>query len=116
MIHHRHFKSFTKRALLSAAIVAGVTLAGTVGMHFIEGMEWLDAFYFTSMIATAQGSAVTPSTTGGKIFAALLSYISVGACVTALGFLFGPLFGKLWRVGAIKLEEEAEKASHRKKS
>lgn len=106
MIHHRHFRSQTRRMLISASLVLGMTLVGTLGMHQLEGMSWLDSFYFTSMIATAQGSAITPQTDAGKFFAAILSYLSVGIVVAALGFLFGPLFGKLWHIGHLKYEEE----------
>jgi hypothetical protein len=69
-------------------------------------MSYLDAFYFVSMLATAQGAAYTPETAAGKIFAAVLAYVSVGIVVAALGVLFGPFFGRLWRVGAIRHDEE----------
>lgn len=107
-MHHRHYHSPFKRGLLSFGLVAFVMFFGTLGMHFIEKLPPLDAFYFMSMIATAQGSSYTPLTPGGKIFVSLISFISVGAVVAALGFLFGPFFGKLWRVGVMKLEHEVE--------
>ena len=81
-------------------------LIGTVGMRALEQMSWLDAFYFMSMIATAQGPTMVPLTAGGKVFAAFMSFVSVGSVVAALGFLFGPFFGKLWRIGVEHLEEE----------
>ena len=81
-------------------------ITGTLGMSYFEKMSYLDAFYFMSMIATAQGSAYTPATAAGKIFAALMSFISVGSAVAALGFLLGPFFGQVWHIGTAKLEEE----------
>jgi hypothetical protein len=36
----------------------------------------------------------------------VLAYVSVGIVVAALGVLFGPFFGRLWRVGAIRHDEE----------
>ena len=78
---------------------------GTLGMHFIEGMSYLNSFYFMSMIATAQGPMMTPATPAGKIFASLMAFISVGTVVAALGFLFGPFFGKLWHIGVEHLEK-----------
>ncbi len=66
----------------------------------------LDAFYFITMIATAQGPTVVPSTVAGKLFVALMAYISVGSVVAALGFFFGPFFGQLWHLGVKWLEEE----------
>ena len=81
---------------------------GTLGIHFIERFSFIDAFYFTSMIATGQGPTgpLCPVTPSGKLFTALLAFISVGSMITAFGFLFGPFFGKLWRIGVLKLEEE----------
>ena len=87
-------------------LIASVMLIGTLGVHWIEQMPFLDAFYFMSMIATAQGPATIPHTNEGKIFAAIMSFISIGTVVAALGFLFGPFFGKLWKVGVEHLEEE----------
>ncbi len=83
--------------------------AGTLGMHFFEGMAWMDAFYFMSMIATAQGSATTPVTDEGKIFAALMAFLSVGMVITAIGFLLGPLFGRLFKVGFEKYDDDLER-------
>ena len=93
--------------MYSFLLVALVMAAGTVGMHVIERMSYLDAFYFMSMIATAQGPTVTPATPAGKLFASFVAFISVGSVVAALGFLFGPFFGRLWKVGVERLEEEA---------
>ena len=81
-----------------------------MGLHIIEGFSFMDAFYFTSMIATGQGPApsVYPVTSLGKLFTCFIAFISVGSMVASLGFLFGPFFGKLWRIGVFKLEEELE--------
>ena len=79
---------------------------GTVGLHRLEGMAYLDAFYFMSMLATAQGPTMTPSTPAGKLFTALMAFVSVGSVVAALGFLFGPFFGQLWKVGVERFEHE----------
>ena len=87
--------------------VAAVVAVGTVGIHWLEGMPYLDAFYFVSMIATAQGTATVPSTAAGKLFIAFMAYLSVGSVVAALGFFFGPFFGQLWHLGVKWLEEEA---------
>ena len=103
---HHHYHSPWRRGLYSFLLVFSIMTVGTVGMHLIEGLSYLDAFYFMSMIATAQGPMLTPVTTAGKIFVSLMAFISVGTVVAALGFLFGPFFGKLWRIGHEHLEEE----------
>ena len=111
---HHHYRSPWKRGAFSCGLVASVMLIGTLGMHLIERMPYIDAFYFMSMIATAQGPVMTPSTTAGKLFASLMAFVSVGTVVAALGFLFGPFFGRLWRIGVERLEEEAESRERRK--
>ena len=80
-------------------LVATVMVVGTMGMHLIEGLTWLDAFYFMSMIATAQGPPMAPASPAGKLFASFMAFVSVGTVVAALGFLFGPFFGTLWKIG-----------------
>ena len=81
---------------------------GTVGMHLIEKMSFLNAFYFMSMIATAQGPTIEPATFLGKMFASFMAFLSVGVVVTSIGFLFGPFLGKLWRIGVEHMEVEHE--------
>ncbi len=100
-------KSFWIRAVYSFCLIAAVVLAGTVGMHFIEGWSYLDSFYFTSFIATGQGppANLEPSSTLGKVFSSVLAFVSVGTVVTALLFLFGPFLGRILRAGEEKLEE-----------
>ena len=104
--HVHHYRSAVKRGIFSFVIVAAVMAVGTAGMHRIESMPWLKAFYFMSMIATAQGPAVTPQTDAGLLFASVMAFVSVGTVVAALGFIFGPFFGLLWRIGIDKFEGE----------
>ncbi len=92
-------------------------VAGTVGMHLLEGFNYIDSFYFPCMIAPGQGPppSIAPATPLGKLFTSLLAFISVGVMVASLGFLFGPFLGKLWKIGIIKFEEEIEVLRLRKR-
>jgi uncharacterized oligopeptide transporter (OPT) family protein len=108
-------KSFWARASYSVALIAAVLALGTMSMHLIEGWGYLDAFYFTSFIATGQGPPpnIAPVTDLGKAFASFLAFVSVGTVITALLFLFGPFLGRLLKAGEEKLEElekDVEKA------
>ena len=87
-------------------MVFTIMFIGTFGVHYIEKMPVLDAFYFMSMIATGQGPYYIPTTVLGKLFVAAMSFISVGVAVAALGFLFGPFLGQLWHIGRLKVEED----------
>ncbi len=115
LVRH-HYHSVLNRGLYSLALVVFILGGGTVGMHVLEGFSYIDSFYFTSMIATGQGPPplVSPVTVSGKLFTSLLAFISVGAMVASLGFIFGPLLGKLWKVGIVKFEEEMESLHSRK--
>ena len=117
MAHSHHYRSPWRRGWYSFGLVAVVMFVGTLGMHLIEHLSYLDAFYFMSMIATAQGPMVTPVTAAGKLFTSVMAFVSVGSVVTALGFLFGPFFGRLWHVGVRRFEEEEKElfGKHEKK-
>jgi hypothetical protein len=97
-------RSISKRMLGSIALVASVMVVGMVGLHYLEGLSYLDAFYFMSMLATTQGPLRTPTTPAGKVFVAIIAFVSVGSIVTALASLFGPFWVGLWHT-ASSLEE-----------
>ena len=94
-----HYHSVWRRTFYSAILILSVLAVGTVGFHRIEHMKTIDAFYMTSMIATAQGPSAPPATVAGKLFASFLAIFSVGIVVAAIGFTFGPFLGQLWRIG-----------------
>ena len=102
-----HYRSHWQRGAYALLGVGSIVTIGTLGMHRLEGMSYLDAFYFVSMIATAQGPPEAPVTAAGKLFAAFMAYVSVWSGVAALGFFFGPFFGQLWHAGVSWLEDEA---------
>ena len=110
-MRHHHYRSVWKRSAYAGLLVVSVMIIGTLGMRLTERMSYLDAFYFTTMIATAQGPITIPVTAAGKLFAAFMAFISVGTVVASLGVLFGPFFGRLWKIGAERLEEEAHRKS-----
>ena len=120
-MHKHHYHSPKRRAFYSFMLLLGVVTLGTLGIHFLEDFSYMDSFFFTSMIATGQGPVgdLSPQTTAGKLFTSFLAFVSVGALLAALGFLFGPFLWKLWKVGIMKFEEEIhliEKHSKEKKT
>ena len=113
-----HYHSVWRRGLYCFLLAASLLLFGTLGMHWIEGFSYIDSFYFTSMIATGQGPApsISPVTSPGKLFTSFIAFVSMGAMVASLGFLFGPFLGKLWKVGIVKFEEELHVLHHGKEN
>lgn len=105
-MRRHHYHSPWKRALYSLALILGVLAVGTIGFHLIEHTPYVDAFYLSSMITTAQGPSKAPLTAAGKLFASFLAFLSMGTVVAAGGFLFGPFLGQLWRIGHDRWEKE----------
>jgi hypothetical protein len=80
-------------------------MVGMIGLHYLEGLSYLDSFYFMSMLATTQGPLRVPTTPAGKVFVAIMAFVSVGSVVAALASLFGPFWAKVWNA-ASSLEGE----------
>ena len=86
---------------------------GTLGMMILEGWDSVTSFYFMSLLATAEGPAQAPVTVGGKIFASVMAFFSIGAAISAVTFTFGPLFGSILREGFAYVEKEEDKVKAR---
>ena len=104
---------FKLRTIYSIVLVAVVLVVGTEVMHLLEGWSYVDSFYFVSLIATTQGPSEIPRTDSAKIFASLFAFVSVGAVLSALVFIFGPALGSLIKIGFEFVENEEEKIEHR---
>jgi len=88
-------------------------VVGTEGMVLLEGWTYVDAFYFMSLIATTQGPTKNPETDAGKIFASAIAFVAVGAVISSIAFLFGPLFGTLLKEGAVYIEKEERRVKEK---
>ncbi len=108
-IVHHPLSPFSKRAAYAVMVLAFVMAVGTLGMMLLEGWSVVDSFYFMALIATAEGPAATPATDAGKIFAAIMAFVSIGAAISAITFTFGPLFGSALKQGIYHIEREEEK-------
>jgi hypothetical protein len=81
-----------------------VVIVGTSGFRAIEGMGWVDAFYFESMLATGQGPPIQLTTDAGKIIASVMGFVSVGSVITSLVFTLVPIISQLWKEGLERIE------------
>jgi hypothetical protein len=104
---------FKKRAFFSIVVLAIVMAIGTIGMMVLEDWDPVTSFYFMSLLATAEGPAQAPVTVGGKIFASVMAFFSIGAAISAITFTFGPLFGSILKEGFAYVEKEEDKLSTR---
>ena len=68
-----------KKIIIAALLLAGIVIIGIVGYMSIEGFGLVDAFYMTIITLTTVGfGEVHPLRDEGKIFTAVLSFISLG--------------------------------------
>lgn len=84
------------RNFVAASLLIGVSLAvGMLGYHFIEGLEWIDAFADAAMILSGMGPLSTLKTSGGKLFAGFYALYSGLVLITATGIILAPLAHRL---------------------
>jgi hypothetical protein len=98
-----------RRVFYAVSGIAAVMVVGTIGFHQIEGMSWVNSFYFESMLATGQGPPIPLATDAGKIFASVMAFVSVGSVITALVVTLAPIVSQLWREGLERAERDAER-------
>jgi hypothetical protein len=96
-----------RRVVYALSLIASVMVVGIVGFHYIEGMNYVDALYFESMLATGQGPPLTLTTDNGKIFASIMAFVSVGSILTTIVYTLGPVLSSVWREGLERVEKEA---------
>ena len=84
------------RNFAAAALLIGVSLlAGMAGYHWLEGMEWIDAFANAAMILSGMGPLGPLQTWGGKLFAGLYALYSGLVLIVAAGIVFAPVVHRL---------------------
>ncbi len=106
-------RRFRRRALYSVLLIVVVLAVGTLGIHYLEGWAYIDSFYFTTMLVTAEGPPNVPATDAGKIFASFMAFVGVGSVVTALVFILGPALAAIWRKSIGEVEKEIRVAEHK---
>jgi hypothetical protein len=90
---------FVKRLLIafaSATLLIGLSMfAGMLGYHYLESMEWIDAFANAAMILSGMGPLGPLQTWGGKLFAGFYALYSGLALILATGILLAPVIHRM---------------------
>ena len=98
-----------RRAVYALSLLAAVLVVGTVGFRLTAGLDWVDAFYFESMLATGQGPPFPLTTDTSKIYASVMAFVSVGSVITTVVFSLGPIVARTWHEAAQRVEREARR-------
>lgn len=98
-----------RRAVYGIIAIVLVLIVGTLGLRSIEGVSYVNAFYFESMLASGQGPPFALNTDAGKIFVSIMGFVSVGAVLTTLVFTLTPIAAQIWREGLEHVEMEARR-------
>ncbi len=101
-------RSRKRRVFYAFTGIVAVMVVGTAGFHEIEGMSWVNAVYFESMLATGQGPPIQLTTDAGKVFASVMAFVSVGSVITALFVTLIPIVSQIWREGWEMAEKDAK--------
>jgi len=97
------------RVVYAVSLITLVMVVGIVGFHYIEGMNYVNALYFESMLATGQGPPLQLSTDTGKIFASVMAFVSVGSVLTTIVYTLGPVLASIWRESLERVQGEVRK-------
>ena len=75
---------FTDGRFYSLLVLIGIALGiGTLFYSQVEGLSWIDAFYFSGLTLTTVGYGdITPQTDVGKIFAVIYTFFGLGIVLT----------------------------------
>jgi hypothetical protein len=81
--------------LLALGLAVSALLIGTLGYHFIAGLDWLDAELNAAMILTGMGPVDEMRTPASKIFASVYALFSGVVFLTSVGIVLAPVFHRV---------------------
>jgi hypothetical protein len=96
LLSRKHFaKRLLKFWLYAMLIEVLVLLIGSVGFHYFEGLDWLNAMLNTAMVVTGNGPPFIPQSDAGKIFQIIFSLIGVIIFVLLISLVLVPIFHRI---------------------
>lgn len=85
---------FRRRIGFGIGVVLFFIVTGMIGFHFLEGVSWLESFYFTTSVLTTLGLPVIPSHRSTMLFTALFAIGGIGFFLYAIGFMAQMIFSR----------------------
>lgn len=81
--------------VLSITIELALILIGSLGFHYIGGLNWLNGALNSTMIITGNGPAFKPLTEGTKIFQIIFTLIGVIGFILILSVMLAPVLHRV---------------------
>lgn len=95
--------------LLALAIVILSLYGGMCGYHYLEGIDWVDAYLDASMILSGMGPVSPLHTTAGKIFAGSYALYSGFTLLVTVSIVLAPIVHRFLHRLHLDIEEEDTK-------
>ena len=80
---------------LALGLAVSALLVGTLGYHFVAGLDWLDAELNAAMILTGMGPVDPMRTPASNIFASVCALFSGVVLLTSMGIVLAPVFHRV---------------------
>jgi len=92
-------KAFYRRLgqsfLIGGSLLAVALSIGMTGYHFLEDLDWLDAFANAAMILSGMGPLAPLQTSAGKLFAGCYALFSGLLFLSVAGIILAPIGHRL---------------------
>ena len=80
---------------LGLALIGVSLLAGMIGYHKLENLDWIDSFLNAAMLLGGMGPIHSPVTPGGKLFAGVYALYCGLAVIAVTGVILAPVAHRL---------------------
>ena len=91
------FRRLARNASIAIGVIGGGLFIGMMGYHWLGGLTWEEAFYYSAMILSGEGPPPDPQALTGEalshlhLFAGLYALFSGVTFITMVGILFAPV-------------------------
>ena len=89
------YSRLRRAAALSASLIGGTLLIGTVGYHLVDDFGWLDAFHQSALLLSGMGPVKENVSVAGKLFDSLYALFCGVVLLGATGILFTPVIHRI---------------------
>ena len=88
-------RRLARAGTLGFTMIAVSLAIGIAGYHWLESLDWLDAFLDASMILSGMGPVHPPQTSAGKLFAGVYALYSGLAVLAIAAVVFAPVIHRI---------------------